>query len=136
GGGGKMLAEYLLPELGIATLIEDSQMANVNGYMKLGQKVFGANESGSKATGETTASTNNSNTGTSHGNGSGNSTGTNPTASGTGNTGTASPQTANTVTVGTASSITGGNHATSENRFANSKFFENSKPFREESAKR
>lgn len=41
GGGGKALADYLLPELETAVLIEDSQIANVHGYLKLAQKVFG-----------------------------------------------------------------------------------------------
>lgn len=124
GGGGKMLAEYLLPELGNATLIEDAQMANVNGYMKLGQKVFGFGESGSKANVEAPTSTNT-------GIGSANSNGTNTAVSGSGNGGAA-----NQATNNAAVSITTGNHSNSENRFANSKFFENSKPFREESTKR
>jgi plasmid segregation protein ParM len=41
GGGGKMLADYLLPELGTANLVTEPQVANVNGYLRLGQKVFG-----------------------------------------------------------------------------------------------
>lgn len=41
GGGGQALADYLLPELETAVLIESSQTANVHGYLKLAQKVFG-----------------------------------------------------------------------------------------------
>jgi plasmid segregation protein ParM len=41
GGGGSALAEFLIPELKIASLVEDSQTANVHGYLKLGHKIFG-----------------------------------------------------------------------------------------------
>lgn len=44
GGGGSALAPLLLPELKIATLVENSQTANVRGYLKLGHKVFGYTE--------------------------------------------------------------------------------------------
>lgn len=42
GGGGQALADHLLPELETAALVENSQTANVHGYLKLAHKVFGA----------------------------------------------------------------------------------------------
>lgn len=44
GGGGAALADYLLPELKTAVPAENPQTANVRGYLKLGQKVFGRDE--------------------------------------------------------------------------------------------
>lgn len=44
GGGGKALAEFILPELETASIVENSQVANVHGYLKLGHKVFGYTE--------------------------------------------------------------------------------------------
>jgi plasmid segregation protein ParM len=51
GGGGKALADYILPELETAALVDDSQVANVNGYLKLGHKVFGFTENRPKFSG-------------------------------------------------------------------------------------
>lgn len=44
GGGGKELASFIIPELETAILVEESQTANVHGYLKLGHKVFGYTE--------------------------------------------------------------------------------------------
>lgn len=55
GGGGKALADFILPELETAALVEESQVANVNGYLKLGHKVFGFTENRPKFSGADTA---------------------------------------------------------------------------------
>lgn len=59
GGGGQAMAEYILPELETASLVENSQTANVRGYLKLAHKVFGFSEAkpkfGATATAEATA---------------------------------------------------------------------------------
>lgn len=57
GGGGKALADYILPELETATLVDDSQVANVNGYLKLGHKVFGYTENRPRFGTETVSTT-------------------------------------------------------------------------------
>lgn len=44
GGGGQALAEYLLPGLQTAAVVESAQTANVRGYLKLAQKVFGVTD--------------------------------------------------------------------------------------------
>lgn len=41
GGGGKALAEVLLPEFETAVVVEDAQTANARGYLKLAKKTFG-----------------------------------------------------------------------------------------------
>jgi plasmid segregation protein ParM len=123
GGGGKMMADYLLPELPMAILIEESQMANVNGYLKLGHKIFGYTDSRGK-TGETSSSSN---------------SGVAATPSNISTVAANRPREAETaagsteVTPGTPSITTPG---ASENRFTGSKFFENSKPVKEETARR
>ena len=48
GGGGQALAEFILPELVTASLVDNSQTANVHGYLKLAQKLFGATENKQK----------------------------------------------------------------------------------------
>jgi plasmid segregation protein ParM len=121
GGGGKMTANYLLPELPMATLIEESQMANVNGYLKLGHKIFGYTESHGK-TGVTT-----SNPGPVV-----NTTPSTPAASTPTNRADESAKAA-TEPASAMQSIT---NPGSENRFAGSKFFENTKAFKEEHARR
>jgi plasmid segregation protein ParM len=114
GGGGKMLADFLLPELKTANLIEESQMANVNGYLKLGHKIFGYAESVPK---QTVAFANRP-------------------INGSGPDFTTfsdnKPEAPKAQTVETQPDTSG----PIENRFMNSKFFENSKPLREEGRKR
>ncbi len=56
GGGGSALADYLLPELKIAKLVENSQTANVHGYLKLGHKMFGYTENQPNAHGNADSS--------------------------------------------------------------------------------
>lgn len=51
GGGGQAMAEYILPELVTASLVENSQTANVRGYLKLAHKVFSASDSKPKYNG-------------------------------------------------------------------------------------
>jgi len=41
GGGGKALADYILAEYSNAMLVEDSQVANVRGFFRLGTRTFG-----------------------------------------------------------------------------------------------
>lgn len=53
GGGGKELADYIAMELETATLVEESQTANVHGYLKLAHKVFGYTENKPKTSFET-----------------------------------------------------------------------------------
>lgn len=126
GGGGKMMADYLLPELPMATLIEESQMANVNGYLKLGHKIFGYTENRVK-TGETT-----SNPGLGV-----NTTPPTPAAASTvtNHTDAVSTESAKGAT-GSVPAMPSITNPGSENRFAGSKFFENAKTFKEEHARR
>lgn len=56
GGGGQALSEYILPELVTASLVENSQTANVRGYLKLAHKVFGASDVKPKYSNPTTDS--------------------------------------------------------------------------------
>ncbi|HEY8464803.1 MAG TPA: ParM/StbA family protein [Bacillota bacterium] len=137
GGGGKMLADYLLPELGIATLMEEAQMANVNGYLKLGHKLFGYSEAGLPS--NSAASQQGNSTGTPSGAGAtGNHGSANPGISGSSNTGAALNPRLNSHATDAAvtSAATTAKPGGSENRFANSKFFEKIKPVRQESIKR
>jgi plasmid segregation protein ParM len=128
GGGGKMMADYLLPELPMATLIEESQMANVNGYLKLGHKIFGYTENRGKD-GETANPSSGVNV-----------TSPTPTAAASSTvmnrTGAAEAESVKNAieTAPATPSIT--NPGKPENRFAGSKFFENTKVFKEEHARR
>lgn len=101
GGGGKALADYILPELETNhSLVESSQTANVHGYLKLGHKVFGAPTAGdTRSKFATTPSAN-----------------TTEPASGT---------TEAAATTAPAEPAAGGQ--SNQNRFANNKFFDERK---------
>lgn len=46
GGGGRAIAEYFLPKFPQGVLVNDSQLANVRGYLKLANALFRMNFSG------------------------------------------------------------------------------------------
>jgi plasmid segregation protein ParM len=125
GGGGKMLADYLLPELVTADLVDEAQMANVNGYLKLGHKLFGYTAIPSKGAAVTTNTTSSGSSSVTNGPGDftlgKDNNGDNPDGYGS-NDSDSDP------------SITGSSG--NGNRFAHSKFFEDSKSFCEEILKR